>query len=150
MQFIKKSWLLLILCLWGVLPGVRSQTDLQISKAFEQYGQRKGSVMVEMTNEALGDYNFALFKSLTIKNSPQAADFIRKCLISDEQGARKVKQVVANGVPTSVYLQLPRKGAYYRLILFNESSQPEYKVTLIYIESKTDSEEILKFILKRK
>jgi len=38
----------------------------------------------------------------------------------------------------------------YRLILFNEIFNPENKITLIYIESKNDSENILKLILKKK
>jgi hypothetical protein len=71
-------------------------------------------------------------------------------LAKDEAAARKVKQVVVSGVPTSIYLQLPKKGQLYRLILFNETRKGEQKVTLIYIESETDSEDILKFILKKK
>lgn len=130
--------------------SVFAQSDLQISKAFEQYGNKKGSVYVELTNEALGNYDFSLFKSLTISNNAQAADLIRHCLAKDEAGARKVKQVVVSGVPTSIYLQLPKKGQLYRLILFNETRKGEQKVTLIYIESETDSEDILKFILKKK
>jgi len=98
----------------------------------------------------LDGYDFSSFKSITIKNNPSAADFIRKCLEKDQEGAKKVKQVVANGVLTSVYLQLPRKGQLYRLILFNETFTPENKITLIYIESKNDSENILKLILKKK
>ena len=130
--------------------SVFAQSDLQISKAFEQYGNKKGSVYVELTNEALGNYDFSLFKSLTISNNVQAAELIRHCLAKDEAGARKVKQVVVSGVPTSIYLQLPKKGQLYRLILFNETRRGEQKVTLIYIESETDSEDILKFILKKK
>lgn len=131
-------------------PSLYAQKDLQISKVFEQYGEKKGVTMVDMTNEMLDGYDFSLFKSITIKNNPSAADFIRKCLEKDQEGARKVKQVVANGVLTSVYLQLPRRGQLYRLILFNQSFQPENKITLIYIESKNDSENILKLILKKK
>lgn len=141
--------MLLISC-FGILPKLQAQSDLQISKVFDQYGERKGVVMVELSNEMLEGYDFSLFKSITIKNNPAAADFIRKCLMKDEQGAKKVKQVVANGVPTSIYLQLPRKGELYRLILFNETFKPENKITLIYIESKNDSENVLKLILKKK
>jgi hypothetical protein len=150
MKSIKIGLIFLLIALWGFPSPVHAQSDLQISKAFEQYGQRNGVVMVELTDEALGDYDFALFRSLTITNNPTAADFVRKCLTRDEVGARKVKQVVTNGIPTSVYLQLPRKGKLYRLILFNETNKQEHKVTLIYIESETDSEDILKFILKKK
>jgi len=131
-------------------PSLHAQKELQINKVFEQYGEMKGVTMVDMTNEVLDGYDFSLFKSITIKNNPSAAAFIRKCLEKDQEGARKVKQVVANGVLTSVYLQLPRKGQLYRLILFNQSFHPENKITLIYIESKNDSENILKLILKKK
>lgn len=134
----------------AVSPSLYAQKDLQINKVFEQYGEKKGVTMVDMTNEMLDGYDFSLFKSITIKNNPPAADFIRKCLEKDQEGARKVKQVMANGVLTSVYLQLPRKGQLYRLILFNQSFQQENKITLIYIESKNDSENILKLILKKK
>jgi hypothetical protein len=150
MKLPKKFLFILLAALWGVAPGMMSQSDLQISKVFEQYGERKGAVMVELTNEALDGYDFTLFKSITITNNPQAAAFIRKCLEKDQVGAKKVKQVVANGVPTSVYLQLPRKGKVFRLVLFNEAFRPEHKLILIYIESENDSEDILKLILKKK
>ena len=150
MNSIKKYLIMLLIASFGVLPKLQAQSDLQISKVFDQYGERKGVVMVELSDEMLDGYDFSLFKSITIKNNPAAADFIRKCLLKDEQGAKKVKQVVANGVPTSIYLQLPRKGEFYRLILFNETFKPEHKITLIYIESKNDSEDVLKLILKKK
>jgi hypothetical protein len=142
--------ILTLLVGFGVLQALKAQNDLQISTVFDQYGEKKGVVMVEMTDEMLDGYDFSLFKSITIKSNPQAADLIRKCLVKDEVGAKKVKQVVANGVPTSIYLQLPRKGQLSRLILFNETFKPEDKIILIYIESKNDSEDVLKLILKRK
>jgi hypothetical protein len=150
MKLPKKFLILLLITGWGAVQSAFAQSDLQISKVFEQYGERKGVVMVELTNEALEGYNFSLFKSITINSNPQAAVFIRKCLEKDQLGAKKVKQVVANGVPTSIYLQLPKKGKVYRLVLFNEAFKPEHKITLIYIESESDSEDILKLILKKK
>ncbi len=134
----------------GISSTLYAQSDLEIRKAFDQYGNKKGVVMVELTGEMLEGYDFSLFKSLTINNNSSAGDFIRKCLTKDETGAKKVKHVVANGKPTSIYLQLPRKSDMYRLILFNETFNPENKITLIYIESKNDSEDVLKLILKKK
>jgi len=150
MKSIKKHFVPILILLLAISPSLLAQKDLQISKVFDQYGEKKGVVMVDLTNEMLDGYDFSSFKSITIKNNPSAADFIRKCLEKDQEGAKKVKQVVANGVLTSVYLQLPRKGQLYRLILFNETFNPENKITLIYIESKNDSENILKLILKKK
>ena len=83
-----------------LIPIVSAQSDLEIRKAFDQYGEKKGVVMVELTNELLAGYDFILFKSLTIKDDPSAANFIRKCLAQDEIGAKTVKQVVKNGKTT--------------------------------------------------
>lgn len=150
MRLVCKIIILTGFALWWVLPGVSAQSDLQIHKAFEQFGRQKGAVLVELTDEALGNYDFNLFKSLTLVGNPSAAGVIRACIDKDAVGARKVKQVVSNGVPTTIYLQLPKKGNLSRLILYNESTAQEHKITLIYIESETDSEDILKFILKKK
>ena len=150
MNQLKKYVCTVLLFGMAILSPLKAQSDLEIRKAFERYGEKKGVVMVELSSEMLDGYDFSLFKSLTISNNPAAGDFIRKCLIKDEAGAKKVKQVVANGKPTSIYLQLPRKSDLLRLILFNETQKPENKITPIYIESKNDSEDILKLILKKK
>ena len=150
MRPIKLLFALILFTAFSGTSGMQAQEDLEIKKAFDLYGEKKGVVMVELTDEMLDGYDFSLFKSLMIKENREAADYIRKCLKKDEVGAKKVKQVVANGVPTSIYLQLPRKKELYRLILFNETSNPEHKITLIYIESKNDSEDVLKLILKKK
>jgi hypothetical protein len=146
----KIIYLLLLAMTFAGSPRLFAQKDLHISQVFEQYGKRKGTVMVELTNEALGSYNFSLFKSIIIRNDPAAAKFTRNCISRDEQGAKKIKQVVANGVPTSIYLQLPRKGKDNRLILYNESAGNETRMTLIYIETESDSEDVLKVLLKKK
>ena len=150
MRSIKKYLFIALLVVFGITPDLNAQNDLQISRVFELYGNKQGAVMVEMSDEMLEGYDFSLFKSITIHNNPPAADFIRKCLQKDQIGAKKVKQVVSNGILNTVYLQLPRRGKLYRLILFNESHIPAQKITLIYIESKNDSEEVLKLILKKK
>jgi len=150
MKPIKIIFLTLLAAALTASPKIYAQKDLQISKVFEQYGKNKGAVMVELTDEMLEDYDFALFKSITIKNDPSAAGLIRSCLARDEEGAKKIKQVFASGIPTSIYLQLPRKGKYNRLILFNESFRSGSKLTLIYIETKSESEDVLKLLLKKK
>lgn len=143
--------IILILLLAGSsLSVLQAQKGLAIKKVFDTYGKSEDAVMVEMSLDILQGYDFALFKSITITDNEAAAELARKCIAIDEKDARKVKQVVANGIPTSVYLQLPPKGNYYRLILYNHTRKPESVLTLIYIESETDSEDLLKFILKKK
>lgn len=150
MKKMRKYLFFTLFLIIGFIANLNAQSDLEINKVFEQYGKKKGSVLVEMSREMLKDYNFTYYKSIVTTNNKEVADFTRRCLTVDEKGAKKVKQVVSNGVVTSIYLQLPPKDNYYRLILFTETTSPEQKMTLIYIESEIDSEEILNFILKRK
>ncbi|MFV0391175.1 MAG: DUF6108 family protein [Paludibacteraceae bacterium] len=145
-----KLLIFVILLAMGFAPRIFAQNNLEIDRVFEKYGRQKGAVMVEMSKEMLDGYDFTYYKSIVVNDSKEAGDLARLCLKSDQKNAKKVKQVVSNGEVSSIYLQLPRKGKYHRLILFNESVKPNRKMTLIYIESEKDSEEILKLILKKK
>lgn len=149
MKTIKKYSLLVLLILCGVAT-ISAQSDLEIRKVFEEYGNRKGVVMVELKGKMLEDYNFTAFKSISITNQPEAGDFVRKCLARDEAGAKKVKQVVSNGKATSIILQLSPKNESNRLILFNESNANPPKITLVYIESDENADDVLKLVLKKK
>ncbi len=150
MKYTNKCLILISLIMFGFTTNLNAQSDLEIHKVFEKYGKQKNSIMVEMSKEMLKGYDFTYYKSIVTTDNAEAADFARKCLEIDQKGAKKVKQVVANGVVSSIYLQLPKKGKNYRLILFNESITTKRVMTLIYIESEKDSEEILKIILKRR
>ncbi|HPH57762.1 MAG TPA: hypothetical protein PLC41_07015 [Bacteroidales bacterium] len=150
MKNMSKNLILTLLLAIGFLSGMNAQSDLEINKVFDQYGRQKGSVLVEMSREMLEGYDFTYYKSIVTINNQEAADLARRCLEIDQKDAKKVKQVVSNGVLSSIYLQLPQKGEYFRLVLFNETTTPERKMTLIYIESEKDSEEILKIVLKKR
>jgi hypothetical protein len=133
-----------------VIPKqLNAQQNLQISKVFDQYGKKKGVVMVQLTKEMLQDYDFSFFKSIVIKNDSEAIDFARKCIAIDQEGAKKIKQIVQSGEVTSIVLQLSPKGSENRLILYNESLGEKKEITLIYIESKIDVEKIMTMILKK-
>ena len=149
MKTIKKFVpVLFLLCLSSM--AVRAQSGLEIRKVFDEYGSRKGVVMVELKGEMLDDYDFTVFKSISITNIPEAGDFIRKCIAKDEAGAKKVKQVVSSGKATAVILQLAPKNEVNRLILFNESGGNPPKITLVYIESEENADDVLKLVLKKK
>ena len=142
--------LLLMVMAFAIHGTLNAQQDLQISKVFDQYGKKKGVVMVQMTKEMLQGYDFSFFKSIVIKNDSTAIDFTRECIAKDQEGAKKIKQVVQNGEIASIVLQLAPKGEENRLILYNESSGEKKEMTLIYIESKMDVEKMMKMILKKK
>lgn len=142
--------LVLVAIICGTALAAQAQNDLFISKVFDTYGKQKGVVMVELTREVLKEYHFTKFRSITIKDDPDAAEFARKCLARDEDGARKIKQVVANGVPTSIFLELPPMGQVNRLILYTQNTRDEFTVTLIYIQTKEPIEHALKLLLRKK
>ena len=147
----KKIYLLLLVTMAFVIPNqLNAQQDLQVGKVFEQFGKKRGVVMVQLTKEMLQGYNFSLFKSIVIKNNPEAAVFIRQCIEKDQEGAKKIKQVEQNGEVTSTILQLAPRGKENRLVLYNESLDEKKELTLIYLESQMDVEEILTTILKKK
>ncbi|HBL72212.1 MAG TPA: hypothetical protein DD409_04645 [Bacteroidales bacterium] len=141
----------LFLLLFVCLPShLMAQKGLHIDEAFKRYGKAKNAVMVNMSKEVLEEYDFTFFKSITLKNDPEAAEFIRTCLAKDEKGAKKIKQVVANGVVTTIYLQLAPIEGGNRLILFNEQVKPTRQLVLIYIESEKETDDILKPLLIKK
>ena len=142
-------WLLMIMA-FAIPKQMNAQQNLQISKVFDQYGKKKGVMMVQLTKEMLQGYNFSFFKSIVIKNDPGAIDFTRECIAKDQEGAEKIKQVVQNGEVTSIVLQLAPRKDENRLILYNESTENPREMTLIYIESKMDTEKIMNMILKKK
>ena len=146
----KMSLLLLVIIAFAFHGKLNAQQDLHINKVFEQYGKKKGVVMVQMSGEMLKGYDFSLFKSIVIKNDNEATVFIRKCIEKDQEGAKKIKQVVQNGEVTSIVLQLTPRGKENRLILYNESADEKKELTLIYIESKKDADKIINTILKKK
>lgn len=135
---------------FAIPKQMNAQQNLQISKVFDQYGKKKGVMMVQLTKEMLQGYNFSFFKSIVIKNDPGAIDFTRECIAKDQEGAEKIKQVVQNGEVTSIVLQLAPRKDENRLILYNESTENPREMTLIYIESKMDTEKIMNMILKKK
>jgi len=148
---LRKIYLLLLMAMAFVVPKqLNAQQDLQIGKVFDQYGKKKGVVMVQLTKEMLQGYNFSLFKSIVIKNDSVAAAFTRECIAKDQEGAKKIKQVLQNGEVSSIILQLAPRGDENRLILYNESPDEKKELTLIYIESKMDVEKIMTMILKKK
>lgn len=147
-----KTTKIILLCLTSLLYSgiVSAQSDLEIRKVFEEYGNQKGVIMVDLKGKMLDDYNFSAFKSIIIANRPEAGDFVRKCLAKDQEGAKKVKQVVSSGKVTSIILQLAPVKSTNRLLLFNENNEKPPRITLVYIETAESPDEILKFILKKK
>ncbi len=117
-------------------------SDLQIDKVFATYGKAKGSLMVELESESDEAY---YYRSLETNNNSQAIDFAKKCIEKDKINAKKIKEVYADGKPTTIYLTLETRDDFHRFILFNDNGRR--KMTLVYIES--ENKDILKIILEK-
>ncbi len=146
----KKRLLIGMICLVGALflpTELFSQTDLQIHKVFEKYARNKNAVMIELSEDMLESYNLTLYKSIAVKDDAAATDYMRRCLKRDQEGAKKIKQVMKAGELWSAYYQLVKKGSDNRYILFR--NDPEAGATLIYIETPVETDNIVNLLLKK-
>src|SRR5574344_712977 len=137
-------WLLLVLCL--VLPeelyAAETQRDLKIQDVFTRYGKKKNVTMVELSKEMLETYGMTLYKSIVIKNDPEALRFTRQCLKADQNGARKIKEITDDGGVVSAYYQMPGKEKdINRFVLFKVNAKQV--ITLVYIEGELDSDDLI-------
>lgn len=146
----KRKIILTIALICSATIFCNAQNGLAIRDVFERYGRQRGVTMVEISGESFGGYKLSLFKSLSVGNNSSISDFIRQCIDKDRRNARKVKEVVVDGVVRSILLDLPRQGKMSRLILYNDDSHLKNAITLIYIETEENGDDILKFILKEK
>ena len=145
--------LILLTFLFFIPPVVASasitQEDLKIKDIFRIYGKQKNVVMVELSKEMLDMYDITFYKSITIKNDPEALKFIRKCLEADQDGARKIKEITSDGEIISSYYQIAGMNpGINRFILFKVDQKGI--ITLIYIEGKLDSDDLITILFTKK
>lgn len=146
------TWLLLLAVLWLCPTGASAegmQKDLKIQDVFARYGMKKNVTMVELSNEMLETYGMTRYKSISIKDDPEALRFTRQCLEADQKGARKIKEVTDDGGVVSAYYQLPGKEAdINRFVLFKVNKKGT--ITLVYIEGDLDSDDLITLLFTRK
>jgi len=146
----KRYTLLLLLAAFLLLPlAASAQKDLKIQEVFQRYGKSRNVTMVELSNEMLETYGMTHYKSITIKDDAEALRFVRRCLASDQEGSRKIKEITDDGGVISAYYQLPGKEAdINRFILFKVSKKG--LITLVYIEGDLDSDDLITLLFTRK
>lgn len=152
MRRIKYLLVLLVLVL-GLMPGdasaAETQKELRIQEVFQRYGKKRNVTMVELSNEMLETYGMTRYKSITIKEDPEALRFTRQCLEADQQGARKIKEVTDDGGVVSAYYQLKGTEAdINRFILFKVNKKGV--ITLVYIEGDLDSDDLITLLFTKK
>ncbi|MCH5311776.1 MAG: hypothetical protein J1E57_07475 [Prevotella sp.] len=117
---------------------VGAQTALGVEKAFATYGHSKGCKMVEMHDMQIKGYKLKTYKSLTYS---RYGTEIEAMLAEDKKQARKIREVVEDGVVTSGYYQMDARRGINRYVLFSKGAKG--KGTLIYIEGMLKPEDIM-------
>lgn len=144
----KRVRTLILCCAMSLFVVSVSGQDLQINNIFEKYGKLKGSTMVLLSGEAIRDYRLSSYRSITLKYAAPVSDDIQQCLDRDKRQARKIKEVIRNGVIRSGYYQLPDEGKKInRYILFKIGE--DQQATLIYMEGDLKSEELINKLFLR-
>jgi hypothetical protein len=151
MKQLRYTLLIMLVALVLLPTGVgaaETQKDLKIQDVFTRYGKKKNVTMVELSNEMLETYGMTRYKSITIKNDPEALRFTRQCLETDQRGAR-IKEVTDDGGVVSAYYQLPGKESdVNRFVLFKVNSKGT--ITLVYIEGELDSDDLITLLFTKK
>ena len=139
--------LLIMLAALMLLPtgvgAAEAQKDLKIQDVFTRYGKKRNVTMVELSNEMLETYGMTRYKSITIKNDPEALRFTRQCLEVDQRGARKI-----GGVVSAYYQLLGKDPDVNRFVLFKVNSKGT--ITLVYIEGELDSDDLITLLFTKK
>ena len=134
---------LLVMCLMAT--ATFAQKQLAINKIFEQYGKQKGSTMVVLSDDVIKSYHLDFYKSITLPYDKKSSEEIQQSLETDKKQAKKIKEVISNGIIYSGYYQLPMENKLKnRYILFKISDNAT--ATLIYMEGDIESEEIVNLL----
>ena len=122
--------LLIMLAALMLLPtgvgAAEAQKDLKIQDVFTRYGKKRNVTMVELSNEMLETYGMTRYKSITIKDDPEALRFTRQCLEADQGKDPDVN----------------------RFVLFKVNSKGT--ITLVYIEGELDSDDLITLLFTKK
>mgnify|MGYP001165960832 CR=1 FL=1 len=101
--------------------------------------------MVVLSDDMIKSYHLDFYKSITLPLDKKRSEEIQLCLEIDKKQAKKIKEVITNGIIYSGYYQLPTDDKLKnRHVLFKISDNTT--ATLIYMEGDIDSEEIVNML----
>lgn len=122
-----------------MVSAAQAQSDLQINKVFEQFGHSKGCKMVELHHGTFKGYQLEVYKSLVYK---KVGNSVEEYLKQDRKNAKKVKEIVEDGIITSgYYMMRPVTSGINRYILFRKGNN--LNGTVIYIEGTLSPEQLM-------
>ena len=143
----RKCIALIVMCL--IASTTFAQKQLAINKIFEKYGKQKGSTMVVLSDDMIKSYHLDFYKSITLPFDKKRSEEIQQSLETDKKQAKKIKEVISNGIIYSGYYQLPTEDKLKnRYILFKISDNAT--ATLIYMEGDSESEQVVNMLFMKK
>lgn len=142
----RKCIALIVMCL--IASTTFAQKQLAINKIFEKYGKQKGSTMVVLSDDMIKSYHLDFYKSITLPFDKKRSEEIQESLETDKKQAKKIKEVISNGIIYSGYYQLPTEDKLKnRYILFKISDNAT--ATLIYMEGDIESEQVVNMLFMK-
>ena len=136
---------LIVGLLMAIANPVSAQSGLQVDLLFHKLERAKGCKMVVINDGNLRGYSLHIYKALTYKTQ---RDVVQPYLQADRKHAKKIREVVDNGIVMSGYYMMQPAGKYNRYILF--SNGKGLSGTVIYIEGQLSPDDILKLCYVRK
>lgn len=116
-----------------------AQTTFGVEKAFAVYGHSKGCKMVEMHDMQMKGYKLKTYKSLVYS---KYSTEIEAMLAEDKNLAKKIREVVEDGIVTGGYYQMSTlRTGINRYILFSKNNKGGG--TLIYVEGGLKPEDVM-------
>lgn len=130
-----------------------AQKDLSVSQFFDgKFNKSEKAIVTLLKGKKLTLYNLSVFHSISINSSPTVVQQFTDAVLSDKEKANQVEIVYSGDKVLACYLQLDPlsdDSEQNRFILFR--SPDNDSATLIYMEGKTDLDELIKlFITKKK
>lgn len=139
----------LLLCLTALASAYgQSSAQPHVQGVFDHYGRAKDVTMVVMNREMLLEYDIHLYKSLTMRDPGKRLQKIQAAVSADRKSAKSIKEVIDSGILTSGYYELPPANGLNRYVLYRYN--PKRGITLIYIEGKIGSEDLVSLLMQNK
>lgn len=128
------------------VPELWGQEGLNVSRLFDgQYKRQTNAIEVLVKGHKLEPYNLTLFRSLTVKNSPEEFQQIEELVVQDGLQALDKETGMIGGKLYYGFYRLPPKGERYRYLFFRNSSLRKVEsdeVTVVYMEGYATLEEL--------
>ncbi|WP_034541511.1 DUF6108 family protein [Phocaeicola paurosaccharolyticus] len=138
--------IILLMLLVSLTMGISAQEGLGINQLFgNRYRNNRNAIEVLVKGKELKDYDLSLFRSLTVKYSPDEAKVIEKLVTADAKDAvDKETGRIGGNLYFGFYQLQPAKGKhryiFFRNNFLRKNQEPE--VTIVYMEGNTTLKEL--------